>query len=236
MRKYDVENVETALSREQVRSFDNWVIESLKVPSAVLMENAGRGCAEAVIESLCKEGGKDVVIICGKGNNGGDGYVAARHLYNTGFNPITVVFSEKDKIKGDARTNLEILENMGLELRFVDKGSDFSAELKDVLSGADVVVDALLGTGISGQLKEEYAELVELINQSSKPVVAVDIPSGLDCDSGLPLGSAVKAQKTVTFAAVKKGFLQEQAKEYTGQVYLVSIGVEPVLMKNRGLG
>jgi NAD(P)H-hydrate epimerase len=219
------------MTRDQVRAFDQWAINTLGIPGVVLMENAGRSCAELLEEKLAGLSEPKVSIFCGTGNNGGDGYVIARCLLNKGFNVKVVICGERAKIKGDAGTNLQILERLTgpvAEMKLDEEN------IKDVVlnfaADADIVVDAVFGTGLKGRLKETHKLLIESINKLGHPVLAVDIPSGLDCDTGRPLGDAIKAEYTVTFVAVKKGFVQnEQAARYTGEIFTASIGLDPKL-------
>ena len=167
-------------------------------------------------------------IFCGTGNNGGDGYVIARHLLNSGFEVTVVIIGDRNKIKGDAKINLNILEGLGRPIEQLDPAAgDIDVQVKEFADEADMLVDALFGTGLSGELRDEYVQLVQSINSLNLPVLAVDIPSGLDCDTGKVLGAVVKADYTVTFAAVKSGFTFAEASQHTGRVYVASIGVEP---------
>jgi len=217
------------MSRDEVRAFDARAINALGIPGVVLMENAGRSCAELIREKLCGIESPKVCVFCGTGNNGGDGYVIARHLLNSGIEVAVMLCGAREKVKGDARTNLEILERQGLAIERLDvQHGDGGGLLRGFAVDADVIVDALFGTGLHGQLKAEYVGLIEEINSLGRPIVAVDIPSGLDCDTGEPLGAAIKAVSTVTFVAVKKGFVSSAVAEaYTGEVVVASIGVEP---------
>ncbi len=217
------------MSREQVRAFDCWAINELGIPGVVLMENAGRSCAELIKDKLAGLINPKVCIFCGTGNNGGDGYVIARHLLNSGFKVVVVICGDRSKIKGDAKINLDILERLDQPIEQLDlDDGNIAAKIKAFASGADMLVDGLFGTGLSGHLGENYIELIKGINALNRPVLAVDIPSGLDCDTGLPLGAAVRASYTVTFVAVKGGFVSENsAPEYTGEIYVASIGAEP---------
>ncbi len=209
------------MTREQVREYDRRAIEGLGVPGVVLMENAGRGCADIVVGMY--NGGGHVAIFCGPGNNGGDGYVVARHLNLLGIPARVAVLAERAKITGDANINLRIIEKIGLDVRFA--AADDAVELSAVLDGASLIVDAIFGTGLSGQVRDNYLPVIAAINDSVCPVFAVDIPSGLDCDTGRPLGIAVKANITATFVAVKQGFENPESKAYTGKVVVVDIGV-----------
>lgn len=228
MEKYSADNRSVVMSRNEVRAVDRWAIEMLGVPGVVLMENAGRSCAELIQEKLAGADKPRVCIFCGTGNNGGDGYVIARHLLNSGFEVIVVICGHRDKIKGDARVNLDILERLGQPIEVLNTvDGDICSRVGNLTKGADMLVDAVFGTGLNGQLSGEYVELIEGINSQGIDILAVDIPSGLDCDTGEPLGGAVKARYTVTFVAVKQGFTSDRAAEYTGEIYVASIGVEP---------
>ena len=229
MEKYTPEKEFRVMSRDEVRRVDAWAIEEVGVPGVVLMENAGRSCAELVRQKLAGVEAPKVCIFCGTGNNGGDGYVIARHLLNAGFSVRIVLCGERDKVRGDARINLDILERLGHTIESLDPGSeDLSVHVGAFAGDADMVVDALFGTGLRGELNSEFRTLIETINDLGRPILAVDIPSGLDCDTGAPLGAAIRAAYTVTFVAVKKGFLASaEASHYTGELSIASIGVEP---------
>lgn len=217
------------MSRQEVRQVDAWAIQEIGVPGVVLMENAGRSCAELAKEKLADVEGPRVCIFCGTGNNGGDGYVIARHLLDAGHHVRIVLCGDRERVRGDARINLDILERLGHTVEQLDPGdADVPARVRALGGEADLIVDALFGTGLHGELKKEYQTLVEAINDLDRPVLAVDIPSGLDCDTGKPLGTAIRATYTVTFVAVKKGFAASpEASRCTGELYVASIGVEP---------
>ena len=228
MEKYSPDKKTTVLSRDEVRAFDAWAINELGIPGVVLMENAGRSCAEFIKKELAGVTNPKVCIFCGTGNNGGDGYVIARHLLNSGFEVVVVICGDRNKVKGDAKTNLDVLEGLGRSIEQLNlDNSDIPSRVKTFAAGADMLVDGLFGTGLNGQLSDEYKQLIESINSQHRPILAVDIPSGLDCDAGEPLGAAIRASYTVTFVAVKKGFRAAKASAYTGEIFVASIGVEP---------
>lgn len=193
------------------------------------MENAGASCAELVKEKLTGLDSPKVCIFCGTGNNGGDGYVIARHLLNSKFKVTVVICGDRKKIKGDAKINLDTLEQLAPTAEQFDlDGPDVENRVKAYTDGCDMLVDSIFGTGLQGELYEKYQKLIESINARNLPILAVDIPSGLDCDSGRPLGMAIKADYTVTFVAVKKGFtVTDTAGRYTGQIFVASIGIDP---------
>jgi len=215
---------ELVLSRDQIREIDRRAIDHYGIPGIVLMENASRGLFKSAERMLAKADGSRVVIIAGTGNNAGDGFAVARHLHNAGYLPIGVIVGQESRIAADARTNLEIIKPMGLCLKLLSQDQRGLAELADELQRAELVIDAIFGTGLSGQVRGFYKDVIEQINSSSTPVLAVDIPSGLDCDTGQPLGLAVRAQTTVTFVARKMGFDAPGADTYTGKVIVADIG------------
>jgi hydroxyethylthiazole kinase-like uncharacterized protein yjeF len=227
MEKYSADKRTIVMSRDEVRAFDAWAINTLGIPGVVLMENAGRSCAEFIKEKLAGVTNPKVCIFCGTGNNGGDGYVIARHLLNSAFEVVVVICGDRNKVKGDAKTNLDVLEGLGrsIEQLNLDDG-DIPGRVKTFAGDADMLVDGLFGTGLNGQLSDEYKRLIESINSQHRPILAVDIPSGLDCDAGEPLGAAISASYTVTFVAVKKGFSSAKASAYTGEIFVASIGVK----------
>jgi NAD(P)H-hydrate epimerase len=228
MEKYSPDKNCKLMTKDQVRAIDSWAINELGIPGVVLMENAGRSCAELIKENLKAIAEPKVCIFCGTGNNGGDGYVIARHLLNVDFKVIVVICGDRTRVKGDAKINLDILEKLDLPVEQLNpKEDDVPARIKEFTSDADMIVDGLFGTGLSGQLRGDYIQLIDCINACDCPILAVDIPSGLDCDNGKPLGAAVKANYTVTFVAVKKGFACESAASYTGEIYIASIGIKP---------
>jgi NAD(P)H-hydrate epimerase len=217
---------EPVATRDEIRAFDRYAIEALGVPGIVLMENAGRQIAEAVRAMLAGRAKPRVVILAGPGNNGGDGFVVARHLAMAGIRAEVALLAPREKIVGDADTNLRVLEAMGFQVRVLPgKVEATLGELRPMLAEADLVVDGVLGTGTRGEIREPYASAIGAVNDARRPVLAIDIPSGLDPDMGKPLGPTVRATKTVTLAAVKVGFRKPGAEEYTGEVVLADIGV-----------
>jgi hydroxyethylthiazole kinase-like uncharacterized protein yjeF len=230
MKKYQQGENCLLFSREQSRAFDNLAINVVGVPGVVLMENAGRSCAELIAEKLAGKTSPRVCIFCGLGNNGGDGFVIGRHLLDRNYNVTTLICGDPGKIKGDAKINLDILRILNASVESLDLSDTetVKSRIAAFAADADIIVDAIFGTGLTGQLRDDSKMLIEAINALGRPILAVDIPSGLDCDTGLPLGASVKATWTVTFAAVKKGFAAETAREFTGEIYVASIGIEPV--------
>lgn len=218
------EEKQISLTRQEVRNFDKLAIEQWGVPSVVLMENAGRGVADAVEKFLQGNlAGKKIAIVAGVGNNGGDGFVAARHLHIRAATVKVFVVGNVDKMTADAATNLNILKRIGIDTHLCNPSE--VPRLVDWLGQFDLIVDALGGTGITGALRGDLSIAVEQINSINKPVVAVDIPTGLDCDTGQVQGPAVRADLTVTFVARKAGFDIPESADYTGEVVVADIGV-----------
>lgn len=214
------------LSRKQMRSYDALAITEGKIPGVILMENAGRGAADKIRQLVGKIADKpSVVILCGTGNNGGDGFVVARQLaadHRLGATVTIFVHGARADIKGDAESNLGILLALGQRVSFSEDFSlpDFSA----ALSNATIAVDALFGTGLSRPLGAEAQSLVSEFNRFAGPRVALDLPSGLDADTGQILGLAVRATHTVTFAHAKPGMLTPPGSEHCGAISVVHTG------------
>ncbi len=216
------------LTRAEVREVDRKAIEELGVPGVVLMENAGLGLTDAVERELRSRGagpGDPVGIVCGRGNNGGDGFVLARHLDLRGFRPQIAYCGALAQARRDtdAGVNLTVAQRGGIELIETPDAASLTAQLTR-WGALPLLVDAVFGTGLTGELKQSARLLVEALAAADPPKLAVDIPSGLDCDLGVPLGAAVRAVRTVTFVAPKAGFEQPGAAEYTGEVEVVAIG------------
>ncbi len=177
----------------EMQEMDRKTIQELGIPGVVLMENAGRGAAQTFLGHFSPQAGSRVLIICGRGNNGGDGYVVARYLHEAGLRPIVMVLSHKDKISGDALINLNIIHGMGLDIRYLLDEEAWEAQQSEV-AHAHYIVDAILGTGLNSPVRGYYARIIEDINASGKPVMSIDIPSGLNADNGAVMGVAVKAK------------------------------------------
>jgi hydroxyethylthiazole kinase-like uncharacterized protein yjeF len=217
-----------SLSREEVRALDRCAIDTVGVPGVVLMENAGRNTTDAIEEFLGGVAGRSVAVVAGAGNNGGDGFVIARHLALRGAEVAVFLVAPEARIAGDAAVNLHVIRELGQDIRPTTGAA--LAGLAEALRAFELVVDAVGGTGIHGALRGETATAVEQINAAGRPVVAVDIPTGLDCDTGEAPGAVVRAEMTVTFLARKKGFDTEAARAYTGEVRVADIGVPPAVV------
>ncbi len=208
------------LSPDEVRAIDQRAVDVLGLPSVALMENAGGGATRALLERFGERLGH-VVIFGGPGQNGGDAWVVARHLHIRGVFVTPVLVGPRDKVHGDAATNLAAVEAMGLVVQSAD-----DVELSRLLADATLIVDGLFGTGLDRPLEGRFAEVALAINGSGAPAVALDIPSGVHGASGAILGVAVRAALTTTFAAHKRGLHQHPGRAHAGEIALVSIGVE----------
>lgn len=209
-----------ALTCAQLRQIDRDAVRLIGLPSLLLMENAARGTCEAILRNDIWD---SITIIAGPGNNGGDGLAIARQLAAFG-KPSTVLLQQGGKqLSVDAGENLKYLLNGGHPILEPDLETT-RQHLKN-LGPKDLIVDALLGTGIRGVVQSPFRDVIECINASAATVFAVDAPSGLDCDTGLPCGACVVANRTITFVAAKKGFLAITAREFTGEVEICHIGI-----------
>lgn len=210
------------LSRDQVREIDRQAMTDYGLPGTVLMENAGRGAAERLL-ALAPHGG--VVICCGRGNNGGDGFVIARHLDNRGIPVRVLLFGRPEELPSDAALHFRVISRAGLPIALYAGDRLDESALAVELQWGEWIVDALFGTGLTGAVRPPWDRVIAAINASPARVLAVDIPSGLDCDSGRPLGPTVRADHTVTFVAAKKGFADPAARDWLGVLHVVDIGV-----------
>jgi NAD(P)H-hydrate epimerase len=219
---------------EEMRRIDERAIRDLRIPSATLMENAGRGAAEAVLAWLAaakrSTRARRVVVVCGKGGNGGDGFVVARHLKRRGVRCEVLLAAADAGVRGDAAAKLRELQKAGIRPAPVTD----AAALGRVLADADLIVDALLGTGARGGAEGLVAATIAAVNASGRPVIALDVPSGLPADGGAPLRDAIRADATVTFAGLKRGLVMPPGREYAGRVSVIDIGI-PASEITRGI-
>ncbi len=217
------------LSCRQLRELDRLAIHTYGIPGSVLMENAGRGVADYMVQ--CGITGR-VVICCGKGNNGGDGLVIARHLDAAGISVEAILTSPPDQLSEDASLQHRIVSRSGINLFAPDMDQLQGPWFVERLADADWIVDALFGTGLTGPLRPPFDQIVTAINDSKARTLAVDIPSGLNADSGEPMGVTIRAAHTVTFVALKTGFGNPHAADWLGQVVVVPIGLPRSLLES----
>jgi len=222
------------VNSREMREIDYKAINDYGIPSIVLMENTGISAVEVIEDLLKKNSGKNVIVLVGKGNNGGDGLVIARHLLNSGVNVETFLLGFPDEMTADAYTNYKILSRLN-QNAFQLRGEDDLDRLMLALLSGDLVVDAIFGNGFKGCLGDFEARIVNMVNWSSLPVVAVDIPSGVEADTGKVYGEAIKAAHTVTFALPKLGLVLEPGKEYTGTLSVADISIPRALLEDSRL-
>ena len=211
------------VTAEEMAALDRHAIRDLKIPSLTLMENAGYAVAK---EAANISKGNNIVIVCGKGNNGGDGFVAARHLIHEFNKQVTVILiGWKNEIKHDPGLMLEKL--LGNAKDACTQAPDYQAFIKSkpLLESADLIIDAIFGIGLSKKVRSPYLEIITHINSLNKEVLAVDVPSGLNASSGEVMGIAIKATETFTFAAAKTGFYVNDGPQYCGTIKIVDIGI-----------
>lgn len=215
----------------QMRELDRQAIADYGIPGLILMENAGLQVVKVIGEMLGSVRAKKISIFAGKGNNGGDGLVVARHLFNRGAVVKVCLLADPEEITGDARVNLDIWRKMGQEVQIIKETEDGSPErLGSVVENSELIVDAIFGTGFQGVPREPAATVIAAINASGKPVVAVDIPSGLEADSGLARGACIRATRTVTFGLPKLGLVQEPGASYAGKLVVADISLPAFLL------
>jgi len=217
-----------ALTSEEMAELDRRAAEEFGVPTALLMENAGRRVAEVVVDAI-SPGGHRCVVLAGKGSNGGDGLVAARHLAARGWRVEAFLLAREEELTGEPRRNLALAREAGVEVAPVV--SMALAGVRERLLGADVIIDAIFGTGFRGQPVGLAAQLIEAANAAAAPVVAVDIPSGVDADSGAVRGAAITAEATVTMGWPKVGLLLYPGAACTGRLYVADIGYPAALLE-----
>ena len=190
------------------------------------MENAGRAIVDYLLS--CGVKGK-IIICCGKGNNAGDGFVVARYLDNLDLPVHILLFADPKALTGDAKINYDIAVKTSLPITIIND-EHLPAVIHEKLSNAEWIIDAIFGTGLQGPVREPYYTIIRALNGSKAKILSVDIPSGLDCDSGEPLGIAINAAHTVTFVGNKKGFLNPSAKKFLGHVHVADIGIPKILI------
>jgi NAD(P)H-hydrate epimerase len=208
------------VTAQQMRELDRAAIQERGIPGLALMENAGSAVAAACVRLTSTQRGRRIVIICGRGNNGGDGLVAARRLKEMGYEVAVFLAAAKADVSGDAMASLGRLDAAGVEVSEVDEPEPVAKSCR----GASLVVDALLGTGLTGKVRGLPGKLIEAVSECGVPVLAVDVPSGLDVDSGEPLGLAMQAVETVTMGLPKLGLFLYPGMDYAGRVTVADIG------------
>jgi len=212
------------LTCSQVRLIDQIAVEEFAMPSIVLMENAAKNAAEIIKKAFEKLQNPSAAIFCGPGNNGGDGFAIARHLHNAGWSVQIILAIPQEKLRGDAKINFEIIQKIRLPIFSTDN-------IDDTINHAKLLIDALLGTGSTGEPRSPIDSIIHKINAAHKPVVAVDIPSGLDCVNGKTARNTIHADHTITFAALKDTFSRPEVRPCLGRVHFAEIGIPPEVIE-----
>jgi len=212
-------------TRDAVRAVDRAAVEEFGLPGVVLMENAARAMLGRALAMLGDAPGP-AVILCGPGNNGGDGYALARLLHNAGAEVRIIAVKRPDELGGDAGVNARVAERMNLPTR--------PAADEPIDADAALIIDSLLGTGLTSAPRGVIASLIERANAHTAPTLAADLPSGLDCDTGEPLGACARAAETVTFVGMKAGFANPASREFTGAITVGDIGAPRALIQTHG--
>ena len=214
------------VNAKEMREMDRQTIESFGIPGRVLMENAGCGATRVLLDKFSELARKRIAIVAGRGNNGGDGFVIARYLAHKGLNVKVFLLAQHTTVKGDAAANLALLASLGVQVIEMPDQIAFIKQ-KTTLRHQDIWIDAILGTGLDSDVRGYFKEVIDFINSSGKPVFAVDIPSGLNSDTGQPCGICIQAHVTATFAFAKTGHILFPGASYTGKLEIIDIGIPP---------
>lgn len=223
-----------AAGQKDMQQMDRYTIEKIGLPGVVLMENAGAKVVEEILALSLPQNTK-VIVLAGGGNNGGDGFVIARRLLDSGLEPLLCLLVNPERIHGDAKVNLNVYINRGLPVFYLHENSVQALRLK--LAQADIIIDAMLGTGVNGPVRPPFNEVISIVNelQNKKMIISVDIPSGVSSDNGKVEGTAVHATKTITFVFPKKGFFLNEGPKYIGEWKAVDISVPQSIVPKLGL-
>ena len=215
------------LNSRQMEKADRFAIENIGIPSAVLMENASRAIAEEFFDLECEK--ESSAVVCGSGNNGGDGFTAARMLINKGFNPDIYILGDPKKLKGDAKVNYDILINFGADIIRIEDEDDIPD-----FSKYDIIIDAIFGTGLSREAEGIFADVIDAVNDSESIVISVDIPSGLSGMTHNIIGTCIDADVTVTFCRAKLPHVMYPAKKFCGDVVIADISIPDFAVDEAG--
>lgn len=225
------------VSANQMQEMDKETIESFGIPGRVLMENAGRGAFDFLVNRYDDLKNKKAAVFAGRGNNGGDGFVIARYLIEKQIHVTVFLLSAKDRISGDARINLDLFQKLCLHSEFGEiievPDADSFQQYRYRMHHQDLFIDAILGTGLNSDVRGFFKDAIELMNNSSTPVFSIDIPSGLHSDSGKPLGTAVRADATAAFAFAKAGHILFPGNKYCGALKIIDIGIPAYIAEKK---
>lgn len=218
---------------QEMRNIDRRTTDKYGIPSLLLMENAAHGILRVIEDNYGPLKGRKTTIICGKGNNGGDGLAVARLLHNRDAVVQVILLADTEELKGDAETNLNIALKMGIDIQ--TKGSYDIWAVRNALNHSYLIIDAIFGTGLSAHVTGEHLEIIELINDSGRTVISVDIPTGINSDTGEVMGDAVKADATITFGLPKRGHFLYPGSELTGKLHIVDISIPELAIEEEGI-
>lgn len=216
----------------EMQEMDRMTIESFGIPGRVLMENAGRGATQMLLDLFPDIRKKKVGVMAGRGNNGGDGFVIARYLFGCGVDVTVYLLARKNQIKGDAEANLSLISRLGVRVEEIPSQSDFDNHRADIVH-REIWIDAILGTGLKSDVKGYFKDVIRFINELNRAVFSVDIPSGLDSDTGHPHGVCINATATSTFAFAKSGHILHPGSHYTGRLGIVDIGIPQYIVEKK---
>lgn len=222
------------VTASEMAALDRRTIEEIGIPGMVLMENAARGAAGFFLDFLPDLSKRRITVVAGSGNNAGDGFVLARIFHGMGAAVRVVCLRGPDLLQGDALTNFRILEKLGVAVRTWDEAADFATQWRSIAE-SEAVIDAILGTGLSSEVRGLYRRIIEGLNSLDAPILAVDIPSGLDASSGRILGAAVRAAATATFGCLKIGQVIDPGRALVGELRLIDIGIPPHVVEESGI-
>ncbi len=227
------------VTANEMQEMDQKTIHSFGIPGLVLMENAGRGAVRVLLSKINSKDTQKIAVLAGRGNNGGDGFVMARYLLEKGYRITVFLLAPKEVVKGDARIHMQLFEKLcdrspEAALIEIKTAAEFKTN-RSLILHHDLFVDAVLGTGLNADLRGLIRDAVELMNSSGKPVFSVDIPSGLNADTGKPMGTAVKAFATATFAFAKAGNLLYPGNLHTGELSIIDIGIPKFIADEKNI-
>lgn len=220
--------------QKDMQQMDQYTIEKIGLPGVVLMENAGAMVVEEILAASPYENPR-VIVLSGGGNNGGDGFVIARRLFDIGVDTLLCLLVKPDRINGEAKTHFDVYINRGLPILYLHE--NMVEALRNELNNANIIIDAILGTGVNGPVREPFNEVITMVNEyeGRKLIISVDIPSGVNSDNGIVNGVAIKAAQTITFVFPKKGFFLNDGPKYVGEWKVVDISVPPSIVADLGL-
>ena len=218
------------VTANEMQLIDRRTIESFGIPGRILMENAGRGATRFFFKQFSDFKNKRIGVIAGRGNNGGDGFVVARYIAQSGADVKVYLLATSNRVGGDAAANLKLLKPLNIPLIEIPDESSFSAYQSE-MEDCDIWIDAILGTGLKSDVKGYFQTVIDFINALNQPVFAVDIPSGLNSDTGKPCGTCIRASATATFGFAKPGHMIHPGAGYTGALEIVDIGIPPYIVQ-----